>query len=165
VALPEGSEAAALVSQVFEPAARQGPLRPTPDWAQVHAERKRPGVTLQLFWLEYKQAHPDGYQYTQFCAHYHRWCAQLDPVLRHVHAAGEKVFVDYAGQTMWVVDPQTGAVREAQIFVGTLGASREGVLRFGDFDRISSYSRPPARGVSLRIPGSATRSPSAMRFA
>jgi transposase len=121
--LPEGIDETTLLARFFPPAERPAPRRPTPDWAQVHAERKHPGVTLQLLWLEYKQAHPDGYQYTQFCAHYRRWCAQLDPVLRQVHPAGEKVFVDYAGQTMPVVDPATGAIRQAQIFVGTLGAS------------------------------------------
>jgi transposase len=121
--LPDGTDPAALLARLFpagEPRARR---RPVPEWAAVHAERTRPGVTLQLLWLEYKQAHPDGYQYTQFCAHYRRWCAQLDPVLRQVYVAGERVFVDYAGQTMPVVDPQTGEVQEAQIFVGALGAS------------------------------------------
>ena len=97
--------------------------RPMPDWAEVHAERKRPGVTLQLLWFEYKHAHADGYQYTQFCEYYQRWRKQLNPVMRQVHKAGEKVFVDYAGQTMPVIDPATGEVRQAQIFVGTLGAS------------------------------------------
>jgi transposase len=121
--LPEGTDEATLLARLFPPVGRPAPPRPAPDWAQVHAERKRPGVTLQLLWLEYKQAHPDGYQYTQFCAHYRRWCAQLDPVLRQVHVAGEKVFVDYAGQTMPVVDPATGEIRQAQIFVGALGAS------------------------------------------
>jgi transposase len=121
--LPQDTDVAALLAGLFTPAGGAPRARPVPDWAQVHAERKRPGVTLQLVWLEYKQAHPDGYQYTQFCAHYHRWRARLDPVLRQVHRAGEKVFVDYAGQTMPVVDPQTGEIRQAQLFVGTLGAS------------------------------------------
>jgi len=115
-------EAAVLLLLFGEEGARRG-RRPMPDWAEVHAERKRPGVTLQLLWLEYKTAHPDGYQYTQFCEHYHRWRKQLEPVLRQVHQAGEKVFVDYAGQTMPVIDAATGEVRQTQIFVGTLGAS------------------------------------------
>ncbi len=121
--LPEGTDEATVLGRLFPAEERATPRRPTPVWADVHAERKRPGVTLQLLWLEYKQAHPTGYQYTQFCEHYRRWRAQLDPVLRQVHPAGEKVFVDYAGQTMPVVDPATGEIRSAQIFVGALGAS------------------------------------------
>jgi transposase len=89
----------------------------------VHAELKRKGVTLQLLWLEYKQREPTGYQYTQFCRHYHAWAETLAPALRQVHVAGEKCFVDYAGLTMPVVDRLTGEVRHAQIFVGALGAS------------------------------------------
>lgn len=121
--LPEGTAEGALVERLFGPEAGQRARRPIPDWAVIHGERKRPGVTLQLLWLEYKQATPDGYQYTQFCEYYKRWRAQLDPVLRQTHTAGERVFVDYAGHTMPVVDRQTGDIHEAQIFVGTLGAS------------------------------------------
>ena len=97
--------------------------RPLPDWATIHAELKRKGVTLQLLWIEYKQREPDGYQYTQFCRHYHAWADTLAPALRQVHVAGEKCFVDYAGLTMPVVDRTTQEVRDAQIFVGALGAS------------------------------------------
>ena len=100
--------------------------RPLPDWAEVHAElkaRRKTGVTLQLLWLEYKQDHPDGLQYSQFCQRYRDWRGRLDRVLRLEHRAGEKVFVDYAGQTVPVVDRTTGEVLEAQVFVGVLGAS------------------------------------------
>src|SRR3989304_3323316 len=94
------------------PAAPRAPppptARPLPDWATVHAEHQRPGVTRALLWLEYKAAHPDGYQYTQFCAHYGRWLATIDPVLRPEDRAGERVFIDYAGQTMPVGDPPPG---------------------------------------------------------
>ena len=113
----------AVLMRLFGEEGALNARRSMPDWAEVHAERKRPGVTLHLLWFEYKAVHPDGYQYTQFCEYYHRWRKRLDPVMRQVHKAGEKVFVDYAGQTMSVVDPETGEVREAQIFVGTLGAS------------------------------------------
>jgi transposase len=97
--------------------------RPLPDWSALHQELRRKGVTLQLLWLEYKAAHPEGYQYSQFCAHYRRWCGRLDLVLRQEHQAGEKAFVDFAGQTVPVVDRESGEVREVQIFVGVLGAS------------------------------------------
>ena len=114
----------ALEALLFRPPPAAGTARPVPDWAEVQRELRRKGVTLQLLWLEYKALHPDaGYQYTQFCEHYHRWRDRLDPVLRQEHRAGEKVFVDYAGQTVPVVDTVTGEIREAQIFVGVLGAS------------------------------------------
>lgn len=100
-----------------------GARRAVPDWPTVHRELRRKGVTLQLLWLEYKAAHRDGYQYTQFVTRYRAWENTLDPVLRQEHRAGEKVFVDYAGQTLPVVDRSTGEIREAQLFVGTLGAS------------------------------------------
>lgn len=121
--LPADVDEATLETRLFAAPRPPRTPRPLPDWATVHAECKRPGVTRQLLWLEYKAAHPDGYQYTQFCAHYGRWLATIDPVLRQEHRAGERVFVDYAGQTMPVVDPATGEVRAAQIFVAALGAS------------------------------------------
>ena len=80
-------------------------------------------MTLQLLWQEYKQDHPDGYQYSRFCELYHRWARQLDLVLRQEHRAGEKLFVDHAGQTVPIVDPHTGQSQEAVIFVAVLGAS------------------------------------------
>jgi transposase len=96
---------------------------PQPDWAEVHNELRRKGVTLSLLWVEYRQEQPDGYGYSQFCHHYRQWAKQLKPMMRQKHKAGEKLFVDYAGQTVPVVDPGTGEIRQAQIFVATLGAS------------------------------------------
>jgi len=89
----------------------------------IRKELTRKGVTLSLLWMEYKQANPDGYQYSQFCLHYHKWLSKLDISLRQVHRAGEKIFVDYAGQTIPVTDPVSGATREAWLFVAALGAS------------------------------------------
>jgi len=94
-----------------------------PDFLYLHQELKKKGVTLQLLWEEYLQANSQGYQYTQFRVRYRQWEKTLEPVMRQTHKAGEKLFVDYAGMTMGVVDRQTGEVREAQIFVGVLGAS------------------------------------------
>jgi len=73
--------------------------------------------------LEYKAANPDGYQYSQFCFHYHQWRDKLDVSLRQHHRAGEKLFVDYAGQTIPVTDPATGKTQAAYLFLATLGAS------------------------------------------
>lgn len=114
---------AALEKLLIPPASPAGARRPLPEWASIHRELRRKGVTLQLLWLEYKADHPDGLQYTQFVTRYRAWEETIDPVLRQEHRAGEKVFVDYAGQTLPVVDPSTGEIREAQLFVGTLGAS------------------------------------------
>jgi transposase len=97
--------------------------RPIPQWTEVHQELKRKGVTLFLLWQEYKAAHPAGYGYTWFCTRYRTWAQKLDVVMRQEHRAGEKLFVDYAGQTVPVADPLTGQLRQAQIFVAVLGAS------------------------------------------
>ena len=96
---------------------------PCPDWSLTHTELRKKGVTLRLLWVEYREAHPDGYGYSQFCALYRRWAKRLNPPMRLSHKGGEKVFVDYAGQTVPIVDRQTGEVRQAQVFVGVLGAS------------------------------------------
>lgn len=97
--------------------------RVEPDYAYLHKELKRKGVTLQLLWEEYLDVYPDGYRYSQFCARYRAWRGHLKPSLRQIHKAGEKLFVDYAGQSVPVVDADTGEVSDAQIFVATLGAS------------------------------------------
>jgi len=96
---------------------------PAPDFAKLHAELQRPGVTRMLLWQEYKAAHPDGWQYSVFCDQYRRWLGHQDVVLRQAHRPGDKLFVDYAGQTIGVTDRLTGLVRPAQIFVAVLGAS------------------------------------------
>jgi transposase len=80
-------------------------------------------VTLALLWDEYRVAYPEGYGYSQFCERYSQWVVKLDPPMRQKHVAGEKLYVDYAGDTVPITDPETGEVRQAQIFVATLGAS------------------------------------------
>jgi transposase len=96
---------------------------PQPDWAEVHKELWRKSVTLSLLWVEYRQAHPDGYGYSQFCQNYKQWAKQLKPMMRQRHRTGEKLFIDYAGQTVPVVNAETGEVRHAEIFVAVMGAS------------------------------------------
>jgi len=105
-----------------EPGASARPI-PQPDWAYVHCELRRKGVTLALLWEEYRAVHPDGYGYSRYCELYTRWEGRLSPVMRQRHPAGERMFVDYAGQTVDVICPETGEVRRAQIFVAALGAS------------------------------------------
>jgi transposase len=103
---------------------RQGERRKTePDWAHVHHELRRPGVTLMLLWEEYRQREPEGYGYSRWCELYRAWEGRLSPTMRQAHPAGERMFVDYAGQTVDVIDPGTGEVRSAQIFVAVMGAS------------------------------------------
>ena len=100
-----------------------GSERAVPDWAYVHQEMRRPGVSLYLLWQEHKSQHPNSFQYSWFCDQYRNWNGKLDLVMRQQHRAGEKLFVDYAGQTAEVVDRATGEVRSAQVFVAVLGAS------------------------------------------
>lgn len=94
-----------------------------PDWSLIRQELQKKNVTLFLLWQEYREQHPKGYQYSWFCDQYRSWLGQRDLSMRQTHRAGEKLFVDYAGQTMPVIDPRTGEIRSAQIFVAVLGAS------------------------------------------
>jgi transposase len=95
-----------------------------PDFPSVYQELKRKGVTKQLLWQEYRQQYTDdGYSYAQFCHRYLLWLGLQQRSMRQVHRAGEKVFVDYCGPTMTVVNPDTGEFKTAQIFVAVLGAS------------------------------------------
>src|SRR3954471_22528716 len=94
-----------------------------PDWAAIYREVRRPGVTLLLLWEEYRAVHCNGYGYSRWCELYRSWEARLSPTMRQVHAAGERLFVDYAGQTLDVADGSTGELRTAQVFVAVLGAS------------------------------------------
>jgi transposase len=94
-----------------------------PDWLYIQKEFKRKNVTLFLLWEEYRAQHPHGYQYSWFCERYRQWSDTLDRVMRQDHRAGEKLFVDYAGHTIPVVNQHTGEIHETQIFVAVLGAS------------------------------------------
>ena len=120
--LPDELDDASLDARLY-PKAPSRNSRPGPDFAALHRELSRAGVTRMLLWQEYKAAHPEGWQYSVFCDRYRRWLATQDPVLRLEHAPGEKLFVDYAGQTVPVIDRHTGEERAAQIFVAVLGHS------------------------------------------
>ena len=122
--VPVGLDDAALEGQLFNPpfTVPENP-RPQPDWARLHAELRRPGVTLLLLWEEYRAGQPAGYGYSRFCDLYREWRAGISPTMRQTHVAGERLFVDFAGQTVPITDSTTGSVRPAQIFVAALGAS------------------------------------------
>ena len=119
--------------------------RPQPDWAAIHRELRRPGVTLQLLWEEHRAVHADGYGYSRFCELYRAWEARLSPTMRQNHVAGERMFVDYAGTTLTVIDPSTGEPRTAQLFVAVLGASNytyaEATWTQGLSDWIGAHTR------------------------
>ena len=115
-----------LEALLFAPLGGSNPgkrLKAEPDWAVVHRELRRPGVTLLLLWEEYRAVHQGGYGHSRWCELYRSWEARLSPTMRQVHPAGERLFVDYVGQTVEVVDGSTGELRKAQVFVAVLGAS------------------------------------------
>ena len=121
--LPLGLNDAELLGRLQpKPAAR--PRFAEPDHAEIHTELKRKGVTLQLLWSEYAENHGDrAYRYSQYCEHYRRWRARQKRSMRQRHRAGEKLFIDYCGPTVGVIDRLSGEVREAHVFVTVLGAS------------------------------------------
>ena len=113
----------ALEHRLYSNARGGASARPLPDWAEIHTELRRKGVTLALLHIEYLERHPDGYAYTQFCGYYKRWRGQQKRSMRQRHRAGEKLFVDYSGKKPEIVDPRSGEVREVELFVAVLGAS------------------------------------------
>jgi transposase len=122
--LPEDLADDVLENRLYPERARPNVTPPIPEWKEIHREMRRKGVTLSLLWQEFKQRHPDAYEYSWFCEAYARFCETVEPVMRQTHKLGEKCFVDYAGPTFKVmVNAQTGEVRDAYLFVGVLGAS------------------------------------------
>ena len=121
---PELDDDVRLENRLFPPPSDlPSDERPQPDWAVVHRELRRPSVTLMLLWEEYCDTTSDGFSYSWFCERYKEWAGRLKLTLRQVHVAGEKLFVDYSGLTMEVINGLTGEVLTAQIFVAVLGAS------------------------------------------
>ncbi|QRD49067.1 IS21 family transposase (plasmid) [Pseudosulfitobacter pseudonitzschiae] len=122
--LPEGLDDDSLELLLFPNASDvTDPDRPVPDWAAIDKELRRRSVTRMLLWQEYRAQHPNGFGYTWFCTHFLRRGGRVRPSMRQTHVGGEKVFVDFAGDTIDVVDPATGEVSEAKLFVATMGAS------------------------------------------
>jgi transposase len=122
--LPDVDDAALEGALFPPPPALVGPVdRSLPNWDWVDKELRRKGVTRGLLWREYRGSNPDGYSYTRYCELFQAWRGLQGLSMRQTHIAGEKVFVDYAGQTLPIVDRETGEVREAQLFVAALGAS------------------------------------------
>ena len=120
---PELDDDAALTALLFPGEGKAAADRPEPDWARIHAELKKKGVTKQLLWQEYLETHPGGYQYSRFCERYGRWLQSASVTMRQEHRAGDKSFVDFSGDGVQVVDAVTGEVRVAKLFVAVMGAS------------------------------------------
>jgi transposase len=115
----------ALENLLYPPLAKPASRKLSqPDWQALHDElTKHKKLTLMLLWQEYKEGAPAGYMYSQFCELYRFWRKKLDLSMRQEHRAGEKFFVDYSGQLVTIVEPETGEIREAQLFVGVMGGS------------------------------------------
>jgi len=114
---------AELERRLYRPPVPRCSRQLEPNYAWIHQELKRPGVTLQLLWEEYARGNRLAYKYTSFCIKYRAWVVSLARSMRQTHVAGEKLFVDYAGQTVPIFDAATGEITPAQIFVAVLGAS------------------------------------------
>jgi transposase len=123
--LPEGLSEEELEARLFPPPVLvPGEARPVPDWREVHRELKsRKGVTRRLLWLEWREAHPDGWGYSQYCWHYEQWLGVQDVVMRLSYPAGERMFVDFSGDRASWFDPATGDEQLAEVFVAVLGCS------------------------------------------
>lgn len=121
---PETLSDEALERLLFPPPRKvPSDQRPQADWAAMHRELRKPGVTLSLWSEEYRAVWPDGYGHSRFRDLHRAWAARLCATMRQVHLAGDKMFVDYAGATLEVIDGITGEIRPAQVFVAVLGAS------------------------------------------
>lgn len=123
--LPDDIDDSQIEQRLYANVSRPPSTKPVmPSMSYLFQEMKRKHVTLQLLWYEYKQGNPDGYQYSYFCEQYNRWRQSLDISLRQEHLAGEKAFIDYAGQTVSIFNPETGKIElDAQIFIAAMGAS------------------------------------------
>ena len=121
--VPEGLDDAELDRRLFPVVGNSLRARPAIDWPAMQTELKRRGVTLALLWQEYLAEQPNGYSYTRFCELHKGWKRTISATMRQTHLAGEKLFVDWAGDTIGVIDPATGEEHRARIFVAALGAS------------------------------------------
>lgn len=155
--LPEGMSEQELYDKLFLPNKKISKERPLPDWDWVYQELRKKGVTLQLLWREYRENHPEGLSYSHFCDCYRAYTKATTPVMRQIYKGGEKTFVDYAGMTMPWLELTTGEIHEAQIFVGSLGASQYTFTEATATQELSDWIQSHARmweyfnGVSAMV--------------
>lgn len=140
--LPAGMDDAQLENLLY-PITVQGQQYAEPDWQALHEQLKEKGITRELVWLDYKSDCGSGdkapYSYQQYCRLYQAWSKNISVVMRQEHLAGEKLFVDFAGKTIPVVNPETGEVTVAQIFVAVMGASNYTFVTACESQKIDSW--------------------------
>lgn len=148
--LPEGMDEDALDALLFPVRDDGGGApRPLPDVVYIHNELKRKHVTLQLLWEEYRSRTPEGYSYSQYCQRYRDWHGKQAISLRQEHRAGEKLFVDYAGDTMPVTDPKTGVVIPGHLFVAVLGCSNYTYAEVTPTERLADWIGAHVRALEF----------------
>jgi transposase len=144
----EGLDDAQLEQRLYGRPAKPGDDRPRPDPVYLHNELRRVGVTLELLHLEYLEAHPTGLRYTAFCDVYRDWRAKAGVVMRQVHKAGEKCFVDYSGKKPCYVDVRTGELVDVELFVAVLGASNYTYAEVTETQRLVDFIGAHVRAYS-----------------
>ncbi|MFM9436466.1 transposase [Janthinobacterium sp. CG_23.3] len=148
--LPPNCNDTVLERLLFPPSEPSSVQRPAPARPTVHNELRRKGVTLELEWQKYKAEKPDDYKYSAFCEHYRRWRQQLTLSMRQTHTPGERLFIDYAGQTLGVTDGSTGEIRAAQAFVAVLGVSNYTYIEATWSQQLPDWIDSPVRARVLR---------------
>ena len=137
--LPEEIADGELERRLYRARGETAPDPKEPDWAAVHAEMRRKHVTLALLWQEYRERHRDGYGYSWFCQHYRAFEGRIDVVMRQSHKAGEKLFVDWAGDKLPYIDAGSGEERQASLFLAVLGASNYTYAEVFENERTESF--------------------------
>ena len=146
--LPEGIDEASLNKLLFPTKPRDEVVeRRKPDMVYVRNEMRKSHVTLQLLWEEYRADNPDGYGYSQYCQIYRDWLGRQEYSLRQEHRAGEKLFIDYAGDTIPIHDAITGEIRQAHIFVGVLGCSNFTYAEATEAEKLADWIGAQVRGL------------------
>lgn len=121
--LPSDMDDASLMKVIYPSTSEPVSRKPEPDYQYIHEELKRPHVNLRLLWTEFKAQQPDGLAYSQFCNRYRNWADKTKAVMHLDHKPGYEMFVDWAGTKMQVINPETGEILPAHLFVSTIGAS------------------------------------------
>ena len=140
--LPETLSEPELERRLMEPApvvTANADAQAPPDWKYVQNELRRPNVTLRLLWQEYHRGDPSGFKYSRYCELYRAWSQALDPTLRQTHLPGEKLFVDWAGQTVPIYNAIDGTAAAASLFVAALGASNKTFARAYPDQKLGSW--------------------------
>jgi len=147
--LPEGMDEAQLDAKLFPVRDGESAPRPLPDMVYIRNELRGQHVTLQLLWEEYRAHMPDGYRYSQYCQLYRDWLGKQAISLRQEHRAGEKLFVDFAGDTIPIHDRITGAVTPAHLFVAVLGCSNYTYAEATATEQLPDWIGPQVRALEF----------------